>query len=119
MAGAFGPIPCYRVLVNGTLSRRRLMHLITLLPLKILVAMALAQSLRRSFQIWRDSRVLDQIEPSPGQTFIDDVKMASAVTIAAAIMIPAILAYAFVSWIFRSLSRWPVPTKPIAGTRGS
>ena len=62
--------------------------------------------------------MLDQIEPVPGQAFIDDLKMASAVTIAAAVMIPAILVYAFASWLMRSLSRWLVPTKPIAKTQG-
>ena len=83
------------------------MQLVTLLPIKVLVAMALAHSVRWSFQTWRDHRLLDQIEPILGQTILDDLKMASAVVIAAAVMIPAILAYAFVAWLIRSLSRTP------------
>ena len=79
------------------------MQLVTLLPTKVLMAMALAQSMRWSFQNWRDHRVLDQIGPIPGQTVIDNLKMASAVIIAAAVMIPAILAYAFIAWLIRTL----------------
>ena len=103
-AGAYGPVLCYNVLVNGTLSWRQSMQLVTLLPIKVLMAMALAHSVRLSFQSWRDHRVLDHIEPIPGQTVIDNLKMALAVAIAAAVMIPAILAYAFTAWLIRGLS---------------
>ena len=48
---------------------------------------------------------MDQIEPILGHSFVDDVKMASAVAIAAAVMIPAILAFAFVSWLIRCCFR--------------
>ena len=82
------------------------MQLLTLLQIKVFVAMALAQSVRWFFQIWRDHRVLDQIEPIRSHPVLDDLKMASAVTIAAAVMIPAILAYAFLSWVIRNLSEW-------------
>ena len=89
------------------------MQLVTLLPLKVFVAMALAQLVRWSFQNWRDHRVLDHIEPIPGQTTLDNLKMAFAVTIAAAVMIPAILAYAFIAWLIRSLSSSPLRGTPI------
>lgn len=88
------------------------MQLVTLLPVKVLLAMALAQSVRSSFQNWRDNGVLDQIEPVAGQTILDDLKMASAVTIAAAVMIPAILAYAFVAWVLRTLTSGPFRARP-------
>ena len=94
------------------------MHLETLLPINVLVAMALAQSLRSSFQTWRDERVLHQNEPVLGQAFVDDLKMASAVTIAAAVMIPAILVYAFGSWLIRSMSRWTLRTRFSVKTQG-
>ena len=92
------------------------MQLVTLLPTEVLMAMALAQSMRCSLQNWRDHRVLDQIEPIPGQRIIDNLKMASAVTIAAAVMIPAILTYAFVAWVIRSLSSSSVGGKLLVGT---
>ena len=59
--------------------------------------------------------MLDHFEPIPGQTIIDNLKMASAVTIAAAVMIPAILAYAFITWLIRSLSSSPGRGKLIVG----
>ena len=108
MPHALGPISCYKVLVNKPLSRLSLMHFIVLLPIKILVAMALAQSMRRSFHIRKAPRVMDQIGSISEPTFIDDLKMASAVTIAAAVMIPALLVFAFLSWLSRSLLRWAV-----------
>ena len=89
------------------------MQLVTLLPIKVLLAMALAQSVRWSFQNWRDDGVLDHIEPVAGQTILDDLKMASAVTIAAAVMIPAILAYAFAAWVLRTLTSVPFRAKPL------
>ena len=106
--GVYEPVPCYNVLVNGTLSWRHMIQLLTLLQLKICLAMALAQSVRWSFQTWREHRVLDQIEPIRNQTILDDLKMASAVAIAAAVMVPAILVYAFFSWVIRSISNWSV-----------
>ena len=115
-AGAYEPVLCYNVLVNGTLSWRRTMQLVTLLPTKVLMAMALAQSVRWSLQNWREHRVLDQFEPIPGQTVIDNLKMASAVIIAAAVMIPAILAYAFIAWLIRTLSSSSGREKLLVGT---
>ncbi len=58
--------------------------------------------------------MLDQIEPFPGRRLMDDVKMASAVTIAAAVLIPAILAYAFIAWLFRTSSIPLLRSKPAA-----
>ena len=78
------------------------MQLVTLLPLNVLLAVALAQSVRWSLQFWRDNGVLHQIEALPARRLMDDLKMASAVTLAAVVMIPAILTYAFVSWLFRT-----------------
>ena len=78
------------------------MQLVTLLPLKVSLAVALAQSVRWSLHVRRDHGVLDQIETVPVRRLMDDLKMASAITIAAAVMVPAILAYAFVSWLFRT-----------------
>ena len=60
--------------------------------------------------------MLDQIEPVPGQTIVDNLKMASAVTIAAAVMIPAILAYAFVAWLIRNLSTSSGRRKALVGS---
>ena len=60
--------------------------------------------------------MLDQIGPIPGQTVIDNLKMASAVTIAAAVMIPAILAYAFIAWLIRTLSSSSGREKLLVGT---